>query len=97
MQFAIEGGYLSIGLEIDTARCVMAAHFLQNILGEYPLLKVALFKENIAILGNWLEVAVFYFWDRVSPSYSPQVYQYFHFHDSKLNNLHHRHLRLKLL
>jgi hypothetical protein len=30
VQFAIEGGYLSIGLEIDTARCAMAAHFLQT-------------------------------------------------------------------
>jgi hypothetical protein len=62
VQFAIEGGYLSIGLEIDTERCAMAAHFLQNILGEYPLLKVALFNKNIAIPGNWSEVAVFYFW-----------------------------------
>ncbi len=97
VQFAIEGGYLSIGLEIDTARCAMAAHFIQNILGEYPLLKVALFNKDVTIPGNWSEVAVFYFGDIVSPSLSPQVYHHFHFHDSKLNNRHHRRLRLKLL
>jgi hypothetical protein len=79
VQFTIEGGYLSIGLEIDTARCAMVAYFLQNILGEYPLLKVALFNKNIAIPGNWPEVAVFYFWDRVSPSYSPKCINIFTF------------------
>jgi hypothetical protein len=30
VQFALEGEYRSIGLEIDTARCAMAAHFLQT-------------------------------------------------------------------
>ncbi len=97
VQFAIKGGYLSIRLEIDTARCAMAAHFIQNILGEYPLLKVELFNEDVTTPGNWSEVAVFYFGDIVSPSLSPQVYHHFHFHDSKLNNHHHRHLGLKLL
>jgi hypothetical protein len=68
VQFALEGEYRSIGLEIDTARCALAVRFLQKVLGEYPHLKVAIFNENIAIPGNWSEVAVFYFWDRVSPS-----------------------------
>jgi hypothetical protein len=68
VQFTLEGEYRSIGLEIDTARCALAVRFLQKVLGEYPHLKVAIFNENIAIPGNWSEVAVFYFWDRVSPS-----------------------------
>lgn len=68
VQFALEGEYRSIGLEIDTARCALAVRFLQKVLGEYPHLKVAIFNENIAIPGNWSGVAVFYFWDRVSPS-----------------------------
>jgi hypothetical protein len=79
VQFAIKGGYLSIGFEIDTARCAMAANFLQNMLEDYPLLKVALFNKDITIPGNWSEVAVFYYWDRVSDSNSSKCINTFTF------------------
>jgi hypothetical protein len=68
--FALLGGFHSIGLEIDTARCAMAAHFLQNIVVEFPDMKVAFYNQDITVTGNWSNILIFYFWDKVSASFS---------------------------
>jgi hypothetical protein len=68
--FAMLGGFHSIGLEIDTTRCAMAAHFLESIVDEYPSTAVAFYNQDITVRGNWSKILIFYFWDKVRAHFS---------------------------
>jgi hypothetical protein len=68
--FAMLGGFHSIGLEINTTRCAMAAHFLESIVDEYPSTAVAFYNQDITVSGNWSKILIFYFWHKVRAHFS---------------------------
>lgn len=63
--FATLGGYHSIGLEIDETRCALAADFLHDMANYFPKCELSLFNRDFVKPGNWSNVVVFFFWDRV--------------------------------
>jgi hypothetical protein len=75
--FAMLGGFHSIGLEIDTTRCAMAAHFLESMVDEYPSTAVAFYNQDITVRGNWSKIIIFYFWDKVRAYYSVILVAFF--------------------